>query len=92
MNARCAAIGAVNLVLPERLAPARAVDWGDTDPGVWLTVRDWQCAKKGIPMGWTWFGWTPGRVTWLQSEAVILEPWDLMHSKKNSFFCFINLN
>jgi len=23
----------VDLVLPERLAPARAADWGDTDPG-----------------------------------------------------------
>jgi plasmid stability protein len=33
MNARFAAIGGVDLVLPERLAPARAADWGDTDPG-----------------------------------------------------------
>lgn len=33
MNARFAAIGGVDLVLPERLASARAAEWGDTDPG-----------------------------------------------------------
>jgi hypothetical protein len=56
-----------------------------------IQVFDSRCSigdaqKKGIPMGWTWFGWTPGRVTWLQSVAVILKPWGIMHSKKNSVF------